>query len=103
MNTGRKSRKRRRDRIRRQKTTNVSLGFTRLTAESDKATTDFVNFHRLTTNRTSRIDKREEFRFFGRRRTEGLVTRLTEVLLGATLRMSIFVEVRGTAVWTFDH
>jgi len=52
---------------------------------------------------TSLIDKREELRFIERRRVEGLVTRLTEVLLGAIVRMSIFVEVRGTAVWTFDH
>ncbi len=52
---------------------------------------------------TSLIDKREELRFIERRRVEGLVTRLTEVLLGAIVRMSIFVEIRGTAVWTFDH
>jgi len=45
----------------------------------------------------------EELRFVERRRAEGLVTRLTEVLLETIVRMSIFGEVRGTAVWTFDH
>jgi len=33
-----------------------------------------------------------------RRNAEGLVTRLTEVLLGAIVRMSIFVEIRGITV-----
>ncbi len=41
-----------------------------------------------------RVNGREEFRFFERRKVEGLVTRLTEILMGTIVRMSIFAEVR---------
>ena len=63
MSTTRERRKRRRNRFRRNETVDVSLSFTRLTAESDKATTNFVNLHRLTTDRTPRIDERKDLRF----------------------------------------
>ena len=62
MSTTRERRKRRRNRFRRNETVDVSLSFTRLTAESDKATTNFVNLHGPTTNRTFGVGEREEFR-----------------------------------------
>lgn len=99
MSATRKGRKRRSNRLRRKKTANVS--FTGPAAESDKATTNFVNLHRLTTNRT--FWEREKFRLFERRKAEGLVARFAEILLGTIVRMSIFAEVRRTTVWTFDH
>jgi len=64
--------------------------------------TNFVNLHRLTADRTSRIDEREELRFVERMRREGLVTRFAEILL-RTIGMSVFAEVRRTAVRTFEH
>ena len=82
---------------------NVDFSFTSSTAESDKATPNFVNLHRLTTDRTPRIDERKELRFVERMKRERLVTRFAEILLRTIVRMSVFVEVRGTTVWTFDH
>jgi len=89
--------------FRRNETINVDFSFTSSTAESDKATPNFVNLHRLTTDRTPRIDERKELRFVERMKREGLVTRFAEILLRTIVRMSVFVEVRGTTVWTFDH
>jgi len=68
-----------------------------------KATTNFVNLHRLITNRAFVVGEREEFRLFERRKAEGLVTRFAEKLLGTIVRMSVFTEVGRTTVRTFDH
>ena len=103
MSTTRERRKRRSNRFRRNETVDVSLSFTRLTAESDKATTNFVNLHGPTTNRTFGVGEREEFRLFERRKAEGPVTRFAEISLGTIVRMSVFAEVGRTTVRTFDH
>ena len=49
------------------------------------------------------IDKRKELSFDERMKGEGLVTRFAKILLRATVKMSVFAEVRRTTVRTFDH
>ena len=70
-----------------------------------------MNLHRLTADRTLRIDERKELRFVERMKREGLVTRFAEILLRTIVRMSVFAEIRrGTGrtilsiaalLWTF--
>jgi len=67
-------------------------------AKSDKATTNFVNLHRLTIDRTLRIDERKELMFVERMKREGLVTKFAEILLRTIVRMSVFAEARKSHI-----
>ena len=55
-----------------------------------------MNLHRLTADRTSRVDERKELRLVERMKREGLVTRFVEILLRTIVKMSVFAEVRRT-------
>jgi len=66
-----------------------------------KITTN-INYE-LIVDRTPRIDERKELRFVERMKREGLVTRFAEILLRTIVRMSVFVELKRTAVRASDH
>jgi len=76
--------------FRRKETVNVDFSFTNSAAESDKATTNFVNLHGLTADRTLRIDERKELGVIERMKREDPVTRFAEILLRTIVRMSVF-------------
>jgi len=76
--------------FRRKETVNVDFSFTNSAAESDKATTNFVNLHGPTADRTLRIDERKELGVIERMKREDPVTRFAEILLRTIVRMSVF-------------